>query len=467
MEDAATVASRAPIFRLPVSGASLIYAPLHGVAAVVGDAAARRLGEALGGGRVPAHETLRTIAARLRAPPGPGPRPRSGPLTDPLFLGIIPTRGCNMACGYCDFAAPKTAGRTMSLELARASVDAYLALLGEAGRSEGQVHFFGGEPFRAADVVEHVVEYARLRASAFGVALHLEATTNGLFGAGRARWVADRFGTIVLSLDGPPEIQDRQRPLLNGRPSFEAVLKTARILSAGPVGLIVRSCVTADTVDGLPDWAAWVARELRPGTVCLESLTPSPASSAAGLFPPDPYRYARGFAAAARVLEAAGIRAVQSTTDLDECRISACPVGRDALIVSPNGVVDGCYLLEGEWRGRGLDLRLGRVDTERRRLEVEAEALERVRRVPAREKPLCANCFCRYHCAGGCHVHHDTSRPAGSYDDLCVATRLIAADKLLRRLGLPRLADELLADTDAAGALARLPDDHLVEAADG
>jgi len=350
----------------------------------------------------------------------------------------------------------------MDLDLARAAIDAYLALLGAGNHEQGQIHFFGGEPFRAARLVESIVVYAADRAGALGIDLHFEASTNGLFGAARAEWVADRFGTIVLALDGPRDVQDRQRPLANGRPSFDTVCRTAKILSAGAVELIVRSCVTAGNVDRLPEWATWICAELRPSTVCFESLTGSPASAAAGLVPPDPYRFAQQFASAARILERSAIDAVQSTTDLRECRISACPVGQDALIVSPDGTIGACYLLESEWASHGFDLRLGRVDVAGRRFEIDDEALDRARRLPARPKPLCANCFCRYQCAGGCHVHHATSGATAAYDDMCVATRLITVDKLLRRLQLDDLASGILADPVAATALARRADDHLL-----
>ena len=405
---------------------------------------------------------LQPIVAHLLDTATTTPEARSGPLSDPLFLGVIPTRGCNMACQYCDFAAPKSGGPTMDLRLARAAVDGYLALLDRDGRRHGAIHFFGGEPFHAPNVVEFVVEYAGQRAADLGIMLDFEASTNGLFSVARAEWVADRFSTIVLSLDGPAQVQDRQRPALNSRPTFGVVSRTATLLSDGPVELIVRSCVTAASANSLPEWATWISEQLRPSTVCFESLTGSTSTAAAGLYPPDPYRFARQFVKAALILGKDGIETVQSTSDLRECRISACPVGQDALIVSPDGTVDACYLLEQEWRDHGVDLRLGQVNVGEGRLEISDKALDRARRLAARRKPLCANCFCRYHCAGGCHIHHDTNRPAAAYDDMCVATRLITADRLLRRLRLPAIADEYLADPVAAGSLARQADDRLI-----
>lgn len=451
------------IYCLPVGSASLVYAPLHGVAALVSQDAAARLGLALDGSIVDVvGGDLKSILTRLRGNPAPLPSLRTGGRANPLFLGIIPTRDCNMECGYCDFASSTSVRSRMSADVAQAAVDAYLAVLEDAALQVGQIHFFGGEPLIAPGEVEFVVEYASARARDAGIRLHFEVTTNGLLSVALAEWVADTFDTVVLSFDGPPGTQDRQRPARHNRPSFDVVRRTAGILSDGPVELIVRSCVTSATVDHLPGWVQWIVEELRPSTVCLESMTPSPRSAAANLFPPDPYRFAQAFISAACILESRGITVGSSTTDLSACRVSACPVGQDALIVSPQGIVDGCYLLENEWLDRGLDLRLGLVDVAAGRFEVGTEALERMRHLAAREKPQCVNCFCRDHCAGGCHVHHDTNRPPADYDDLCLATRLISAGRLLGRLGLSEVATWLLDDADASSALARHPDDHLL-----
>ena len=217
------------VFRLVAS--LWCYAPLHRLAAVVRDEAAERLALAVREEDRLVSGPLRPIVEHLLDTATAAPEVRSGPLSSPLFLAVIPTRGCNMACPYCDFAAPESGGSSMDLRLARAAVDGYLALLGTAGCRHGAIHFFGGEPFHAPDVVEFVVEYADQRAGDLDITLHFEATTNGLFSVARAQWVADRFSTIVLSLDGPAGVQDCQRPALNSRPTFGIVSRTAKLLS--------------------------------------------------------------------------------------------------------------------------------------------------------------------------------------------------------------------------------------------
>jgi uncharacterized protein len=445
------------VFAVPVGGAWLVYAPLHGLTALVDHVARDRLARVLREGTPLPEGTLGIITQQLRSPRA-GPKVRTGPFDSPSLLGIVPTRACSLGCGYCDFA-PRARAPEMSRDLAEAAVDAYLAVVAGRGERQGHIHFFGGEPFHAPLVVEHVVEYATSRAGSAGIGLHFEVTSNGMVSEARARWIAKNLDAVVLSLDGPPEVQDLQRPLRTGAPSSEVVLRTARILAQGPVELIVRSCVTAATVERLAEWALWLSGSLRPSAVCFEGLTSSAPSLASGHQPPDPYVFARGFVRALEILRDAGIRAVHSTSEEAAPRISMCPLGRDAMIVEPDGSVVGCYLPPERWRSRPLDLGFGRIDVERRRAVVDPGRLAHVRGLPAQNDVACAVCFCRFHCAGGCRVER-ILRGDGR-DGLCLTTRLLSAHRLLRGLGLDETADQCVGDGDCAAAIAGQPDDRL------
>lgn len=430
------------IFAVPVLDNYLLYAPLHNLLALVDRRAAQAIQAGLRSAAASAYPQVQQILSVLQAPSQSAPTARSGALQEPLFLGIIPTRGCNLGCRYCDFPMPKQKEPLMSLALAREAVDAYLQVLVQNDRRHAEVHFFGGEPFFAEEVVHFVVDYASLRTGELGMPVRFEVTTNGVYPTRKAEWIADHFDTVVLSLDGPADIQEKHRPSLNGRKTFEVVEQSARIFSQGTVELILRACVTSETVGRMPEIAAWMGREFRPGTVSFERLTESPLSRLAGLLPPDPWEFARNFEAAAQILAPYGIETVLSSANLNSLQCSFCPVGKDALIVSPDGWVDACYLLPEEWSRNGLNMRIGRMAAGR--LEIDQAALQNVRQLTVYEKSLCAGCLCYYHCAGGCHVNHDTSAAPGQYDDPCLQTRLITITGLLKRLGQEALAHQWL-----------------------
>lgn len=448
------------IFIIPIGEYRLLYAPLVPLLALLNQAAVSQIHQTFQSTPNSVSSPLLTSLLEQLTTPTPTLLPRSGPLHHPLFLGIIPTRNCHMACHYCDFAdSPDTT--TMPLTTARAAVNAYLRLLTKNDHQQGEIHFFGGEPFAAADVIHFVVGYATTQASRWGLSLRFEVTTNGLYSARECRWIADHFQGVVLSLDGPPDIQNRHRPGRHGRFLADPIIRNAHILSQSHTGLVLRACVTRDTAPRLPEIAHWFSQEFCPESVCFESLTPNPQATAAGLHPPDPWEFAIAFRAATQILAAHGIETVLSTADLRRNRIHFCPVGQDALIVSPDTGVHACYLLPHRWQQAGLELRLGHLDTTNETWQLDPTALNHIRTLNVLSNPHCTNCLCRYHCAGGCHVNHPATSPTAQWDDLCRQTRLVTITTLLDRLGYTDLATTWLANRSISETAVCQPSDRL------
>jgi uncharacterized protein len=433
------------IFALPIASVYLLYAPLHHLSALINRSALDDLCQKFQTAQR-AGNGLDDILSVLSVEPARIPQPRSSQLTEPIFLGLLPTLGCNMGCRYCDFL--NGAGQEMSLETVRRSVDAYLGLLRENQKKEGALHFFGGEPFHAPRPAQFAVEFARMRAEERGIHFHFEATTNGIYDASLARWIADNLDTVVLSLDGRADVQNLHRPLRNGSPSFERAAASALVFSEGDCELVLRACVSNQNVDSLAEIAGWFSQSFHPAMICFEPLSASESSAKNGLMPPDPLTFARRFCEAAEVLNGHGIPAILSTADLSKTQVTACPVGKDALIVTPDGSINACYLPEREWRQAGMEMKLGGVTS--KGFQIDPVALQKTRDYSLFNKPLCVDCFCRYSCAGGCHVHHAANRDAGSYDEQCIRTRLVTASLLLDGLGQSRLRQEWLVNEDLA-----------------
>lgn len=438
--------SGSSVFLVPVLDRFLVWAPLHGVAAVVNARAAAVLRD---GGAGAAGDLAALIDELARPIEAPGPPEGEA---SPSFLGILPTRGCNLACAYCNFGGPDATRVHMRPEIAVAAVDWMADGLARAGRRRFDVHFFGGEPFLSPDIVDVVTHRVRWHGERLGIEPHLGASTNGVFSGDRAEFIGDYFSSVTLSLDGPAEFHDRHRPALAGRPSFDVVSRTARALSQTPVELCLRACITNDSVGEMEAIVRWMAAAFAPSAVNFESLTPGPLAARAGLAVPDPYRFADGAMRAYRAGEALGVKVVYSAAEIEQARLSFCPVGTDAVIVSPDGRASACYLRPDDWRAHGLDMDIGWVRNDGE-VTIDSEALDRVRRLVER-KPRCEGCFCRWTCAGGCHVNQTFPGAEAAYTDFCIQTRLVTACRLLDDMGLSELADELLSSRPAMEALA-------------
>ncbi|MBN1201607.1 MAG: radical SAM protein [Anaerolineae bacterium] len=433
------------IFAVPIRDQILIYAPLHNLAALVSPTLALRLRDLLASGEPAGDGPLGELVDLLRDEVTE-PAPLQGEFV-PSALGLLPTRGCNLACRYCGFIASEETQFVMSLEMARDAVNWYMDQVQRSGAPHAEIHFFGGEPFCVEAVIDLAVHLAQRRAAEIGCTLRFEVATNGTFSEARCYWTADNLDTVVLSFDGPADVQNLHRPYKDGSGSFDAIARNARILSEGANSVYFRACITEATVGRMPEIATWFCQEFRPDAVSFEPLQPTPWSDNAGLVPPDPWAFAHNFIAAAQILEAHGVRPVYAPAEIGARQVTFCPVGKDFVIVAPDGVLTACYLLRGEWEARGLDLRLGRMNTDQNgAVQIDPEAVESIRGFNVHNKLFCAGCFARWHCAGGCHVNHILGSQPGDYDRLCIQARIIALYNILHAMHHDELAHTWLQD---------------------
>jgi radical SAM protein with 4Fe4S-binding SPASM domain len=439
------------VFVLPLETRQLLFSPRRKVCALLNAAAVQALGES---DRSDSSD-LSDLRLMLEDPP-PEVACRTGPAR-PVFLGLITTRACNMACRYCDFAAQPDQPH-MSLPMAMAAVNGWTDHLRSIGETHLELHFFGGEPFVAGDVIQAAVLRTRALAARHGMTTHFEASTNGLLSDRDLRFVRDYFNAIVLSLDGGQDEHDRHRPTIGGGSSFGRVLRTARQLADSPVDLCLRCCVSNKNVEALASIADWMCRELQPKLINFEPLSMTCEAQDAGLEPPDTLAYTRNFIAASRVAARYGVECVFAAA-YDKARADCCPVGRDAFIVVPSGEVRSCYMRGSHLARSGFDLRLGTVALDHAPT-IDPAAIGRLRRL-ATERPGCDGCFCTWSCAGGCVVREPEPRLTGKRTTYCQLTRMLQACLLLENLGQHELVDRLLAEPAALEAMAMAPDDRI------
>lgn len=442
-------------FAVPVFEDFLLYNPLQKTAALAEKSTLNILRNILAGeGCVTSLNTLfNTPTTYIPKPPVNGLKPQ--------FLGILPTRDCNLDCLYCGFNASNHKPKTMQLSLAVAAVDWMAKTCVEQNRDSLEVHFFGGEPFVAREVVETVVYRTRQQAEKNDLRPVLETSTNGYFGSEWCQFVTDYFDSVVISFDGRRNIQDRYRPSKGGQGTFDTILHNAQTIARSKVKLCIRICTTNETVSDLVEFCEWLCNTIQPDVINLETLKQTEESASFGLYPPPPMEYAKRCLQAIDVAEKYGVKAVCAAASLDNIQHSFCPVGKDVLIVSPSGRVSGCYLLSEEWREKGMDMDIGFLDSECN-LQLDHTSIERVRSyssVPLR----CTRCISRYHCSGGCHVSQSPPGCEDGFNDFCIHTRIMTVMNILKYLGSHETVDRLFGDEKSLSKLAFQKSDLLCD----
>lgn len=131
------------------------------------------------------------------------------------FLNV--TQKCNLACRYCFV---KQQPLEISYQVAKDAIDFY-ARNALDNLEVPQVTFFGGEPMlRYEDIIKPIIEYIRSRYGDFSLSI----TTNGtLLNEERLKFLKENDVAVMVSIDGNRETQDFNRPLHNGKGSFDLI----------------------------------------------------------------------------------------------------------------------------------------------------------------------------------------------------------------------------------------------------
>jgi uncharacterized protein len=336
-------------------------------------------------------------------------------------LVLMLTTSCNLACRYCyedreegcvppddgrgspGAAAGGGAPREMSPESLRGSVGFLLDQCGE--NRNVSVVLFGGEPLLRFPLLREAVHEARAMARARGKEISFSITTNGtLVTREIAGFLKENGVSVCVSIDGPREVHDVNRPYASGRGSYDDVERGIAHLMENRNGhpLAARVTLGGGAVDVRKTFD-----HLRG--LGFDEVGFAPASAAEG-----------GSAALTggeldQVLGGFRTLAAEYVDDVRERRVPAfsnmtqilalihrgdpmpypCGAGIGMLAADPSGVFYPCHRLCGVGdsmgdpsRGIASDARARFLDGARRRRE-----------------SACDACWAKNFCAGGCY--HD------------------------------------------------------------
>lgn len=185
------------------------------------------------------------------------PAPQTPPADFPLQALVLNiTNQCNLACTYCyEFGDDKIATsqgkpKYMSLETAKASVDFLLEK--SAGASGAHITFFGGETLMNFKLLREVVLYAREQAKAAGRTIGFSLTTNAtLLTDEIIAFLSEQEIGVTVSMDGPPDLQDKRRVYKSGKGSYAVIEPRLRKLIAQHRTRAITARVTL--TDGVTD----------------------------------------------------------------------------------------------------------------------------------------------------------------------------------------------------------------------
>lgn len=312
---------------------------------------------------------------------------------------------CNLRCGYCFAGSGNFGGeRTMmTKEVGRQAIDFLIANSG--GRRNSEIDFFGGEPLLNFDTVRDLIDYGNKQAALHDKEFKFTLTTNALLlNDDIIAYLNDHKVSMVLSLDGRPEVHDRMRPTCGGGGSYAAVQpKISKLVeSRNNQGYYVRGTFTKLNMDFDADvqhMAELGYQQLSVEPVVGEDETYAFAEQDLPKLYAAYDRLAEVYLEQQR--EGRGFNFFHFNLDLSKgpCvakRLAGCGAGHEYFAVTPIGDLYPCHQFVGREEFKMGDVWQGMT---------EPELSMKFRRTHIFNKQECPECWARYYCSGGCHAN--------------------------------------------------------------
>ncbi|MCC6144007.1 MAG: radical SAM protein [Candidatus Hydrogenedentes bacterium] len=410
-----------------------LYAPLRRQVAVVNGAAAAAVARWQAQGR----ETLRAdelpVLDELQRQgfcTGPAPAPPLFPddyTFQPHEVTLFLTSRCNLRCRYC-YADAGRKSVELAWPAARAAIDLVAVNAGLLGSPVFGVGFHGGgEPTVAWDSLAQCVAYAEAQAERLGLDVSLYAATNGLLSPDKRAFLCEHFDTVNVSLDGPDDIQDWNRPTAGGGGSYAGVAESIRDFEAHGLHYGIRATITARSVHRMSEIVDHICGQFRPAYLHLEPAWSCGRCLTTGEEGPAQAAFLMHYPGAVARGRQHGVAVHYSGARMDTLTSKFCAAPGDSFTVLPEGIVTSCYEVTEPDDPRAAIFHYGKFDEGAGAYVFDAERLRHLRSLSVDHLAYCQDCFCKWHCAGDClaKVFRASGAPAHRGSERCTLNRAL------------------------------------------
>lgn len=335
-------------------------------------------------------------------------------------IALFVAQECNMRCVYCYGQGGEYGAKgMMSQETAFRAVDWLL----ENSKSAEKVNisFFGGEPLLNFPLIRKTVEYTKAKASernkkaTFGITTNASLLTDEIIGFMKAEMI-----NTLISFDGPPAIQNRQRPFSDGSGSYDIVYENiSKLLEVSP-GIAARATAYGDVdpfeiKEGMKKVGLKTSFVIKASPVVLAGENRETSWSATDekmsrRMMALNEREWKGFLKSVRdrKMQPDNIGQILLPVITGNKRYFGCGIGKGMVGISVSGDIYPCHRFAGQ-----TDAKMGNI------ADYKVDGINDYYRSIVINLPKCSACWAKYLCGGGC-FYENKSRTGDMHmpDDL-------------------------------------------------
>lgn len=346
------------------------------------------------------------------------------------MISFFLTTRCSLRCIYCyTFKSIniKKEHQTLDFNFAKRAINDFFR-----DNPSRHIRFYGiGEPTLEFALMQRIKNYAYKKA---GKALTVELQTNGFFSEKIARWISKNVNMLWVSCDGPPEIQDLQRPTANNKPTAKIVEKNLKYFAnhkSMKVG--VRVTLTPLMMNRQLEIVKYFHDIGIKYIAVLPAFAPIEDNSSR-VFEWDPIDFAKNFLMAHNKAKKLGLfYTTMFIVNFDEQTRQACRACTPCPHLTTDGYISCCDFaqLGPEYSPGPLQqLIYGKYIPEKDIIIYNEKAISKVRSrcVENLKEKTCGDCKYIYNCAGGClgQVVNETGDLMGKIERNCVIVQYLA-----------------------------------------
>lgn len=328
----------------------------------------------------------------------------TGPTNYALFL----TSNCNLNCVYC-YASGGDNVVYMPWRIAQVSIDYFVKNTIKLKRDHMRVALHGGgEQTLAFNMMKKIVAYTKYECEQNKIKSKFGLTTNGIIASNKIDFICSEIEHLQISMDGPEDIQNAQRPLSNGKESYNRVYDTLKKLDEKGKKYEIHVTLLRENFYRIPEIIDFFHSNFKSSRV---TMTPANYSGRIGK---------EGRLKWSKTSLMKLVDSVRDGKDLAKrygmefyCNLDCAnkfkdyhcgALGSDNFLVNTDGYVSSCLEVTSRESPAADEFTYGRYDFQKKRFVINKDVIDKLVERHVENLQYCKDCFCKHHCAGGCPV---------------------------------------------------------------
>jgi uncharacterized protein len=362
----------------------------------------------------------------------------------PTSVTLLPTFDCNLRCVYCYSRGGESIGEVMERPVAGAAIDLIFKNAKNNRTRKVVVSFHGGgEPLLPKNhgLIDYALGYAKLKGLEMGLTPNFNVVTNGVHSEKTLEWAVNNFSHINVSLDGPEDIQNSQRPLPKAEYSFEPVMKTIRYFEKAKktkkFNYGIRATITSESVRRMSEILEFFHSISTNESFHLEPLFECGRCKTTKARAPDAGVFLEEMIKTEALAKKLGVQVYYSGGSLNKLGETFCGACGSNFFVTPSGYVTTCLEACREEDAVSSVFFVGKYNKSTLAFEFDEKKIQKLKARKVTSIPHCENCFAKYNCCGDCpakvfEISGDLLDP--SNNSRCIINQGLLKNRLLNEL---------------------------------